>query len=582
MIKKLLPYIKGYKKEAIRSPLLILAETVCELFLPLLMAGIIDDGLNGDGGMPYIWKAGIAMLLISVVSLLCGVFAAKAAAVASQGFGKNLRGALFDKIQDFSFADIDRFSSASLITRLTNDVSAIQMSVAMGLRMLVRAPLLMITALVVCLVLNARLTLVLIVVVPLMSLAVFLLMRVCSKLFTAFQQKIDALNDAVQENLVAIRAVKAFVRADFEKQKFKKANDELRDAGLAAVMRIILLSPIMMLAMNTAILGVMWFGGGFVAHGEMLPGELYSFFSYIGQVLMSVLMVAFCLLQLTRSAACAKRVLEVLETVPDIADAPGCADTALPERLGGVEFRALSFKYRAGSGDDVLRGINLKIEPGQFVAVVGGTGTGKSTLVNLIPRFYDATEGSVLVDGLDVRDWPIEALRERIGMVLQNNVLFSGTVRENLLWGRADATEEEMIAAAKNAQAHDFILSLPEGYDTNLSQGGVNVSGGQKQRLCIARAMLRQPSILILDDSTSAVDSATEAKIRESFRENLKGVTVIIIAQRISSVRYADKIVVLDDDHIAAEGTHEELMASSQIYQEIYQSQQEGGLGNGV
>ena len=582
MTKKLFPYIKGFEKDAVKAPLFILIEAVCELFLPLLMANIIDVGINGDGGMSYIWKAGLGMLALSVISLYSGMTASKAAAVASQGFGRNLRGAMFDKIQDFSFADIDRFSSASLITRLTNDVNSIQMTVMMCLRMLVRAPVQLLSALVVCIFMNARLTLVIVVVIPVMCLLLWHIMRACEKLFTRFQQKIDALNDTVQENLVAIRVVKAFVRGDFERKKFKKSNDELRDAGLAAVMRVILISPIMMISMYAAILGVMWFGGGFVAKGELLPGELYAFFSYIVQVLMSVLMVGMCLLMLTRAVACARRVVEVLEAEPDISDSPESRSIELPESRGKVEFKNVSFKYSAtGTGDDVLHGIDLTVEPGQFVAVVGGTGTGKSTLVNLIPRFYDVTQGQVLVDGLDVRDYPLEELRNRIGMVLQTNVLFSGTVRDNLLWGRADATEEEIRQAAKNAQALDFIEAMPEGFDTWLDQGGVNVSGGQKQRLCIARAMLRHPAILILDDSTSAVDSATEAEIRRSFSENLKDTTVIIIAQRISSVRYADKIIVLDDDHIAAEGTHDELMETSDIYREIYQSQQEGAIDNG-
>ena len=582
MTKRLFRYIKGFEKEAIKAPLFILIEAVCELFLPLLMADIIDVGINGEGGMSYIWKAGLGMLVLSVLSLYSGMTAAKTAAVASQGFGRNLRGAMFDKIQNFSFADIDRFSSASLITRLTNDVNSIQMTVMMCLRMLVRAPVQLLSALVVCLVMNARLTLVVVVVIPVMCLLLWLIMRACERLFTRFQQKIDALNNTVQENLVAIRVVKAFVRGDFERKKFKKSNDELRDAGLAAVMRVILISPVMMLSMYAAILGVMWFGGGFVAKGELLPGELYAFFSYIVQVLMSVLMVGMCLLMLTRAVACAKRVLEVLDAEPDISDSPESHERELPESRGRVEFKNVSFKYSAaGTGDDVLHGIDLTVEPGQFVAIVGGTGTGKSTLVNLIPRFYDVTQGQVLVDGVDVRDYPLEELRSRIGMVLQTNVLFSGTVRDNLLWGRADATEEEIRRAAKDAQALDFIEAMPQGFDTWLEQGGVNVSGGQKQRLCIARAMLRHPAILILDDSTSAVDSATEAEIRRSFSENLKDTTVIIIAQRISSVRYADKIVVLDDDHIAAEGTHDELMETSDIYREIYQSQQEGAIDNG-
>lgn len=579
MIKKLFPYLREFKKDAILSPLLIILEAICELFLPLLMANIIDDGINGTGGMESIVRNGILMLVLSVISMLCGMRAAKHAAYASQGFGRNLRSALFRQVQRFSFSGIDRFSTASLITRITNDVSALQQTVALSLRILVRAPVQLLSALIVCLALNARLTLVLLVAIPVLILSAGLLMKVCRRLFKVFQEKIDGLNAAVQENLVSIRVVKAYVRAGHEEEKFAHANGELLSAGLSAVMRIVLMMPLMLVILNGATLGVFWFGGNMVVQGTMLTGELYSFYMYIAQVLMSVLMVAMCLLNLTRSAACAQRIDEVLEAKSDITDGPVPVEQ-LPAPAGKVEFKNVSFRYKAGSGDDVLKDINLTVEPGQFVAVIGATGTGKSTLVNLIPRFYDVSEGSVEVDGLDVREYPIEALRHRIGMVLQKNVLFTGTIRENLLWGDKNATEEQMIRAAKDAQAHDFIMSLPDGYDTMLEQGGVNVSGGQKQRLCIARAMLRHPSILILDDSTSAVDSTTEAEIRRSFRENLKDTTVIIIAQRISSVRYADKIVILEDDHIAAEGTHEELMESSPIYQEIYASQQEGGLSN--
>lgn len=580
MVKKLFPYLREFKKDAILSPLLIVLESICELFLPLLMARIIDDGINGTGGIESILRHGLLMLALSVVSMLCGMLAAKHAAYASQGFGRNLRSALFRQVQRFSFSGIDRFSTASLITRITNDVSALQQTVALSLRILVRAPVQLLSALIVCLTLNARLTLVLAVVIPILAASAGLLMKVCRRLFKIFQEKIDGLNAAVQENLVAVRVVKAYVRANHEENKFAKANGELLRAGLNATMRIILMMPLMTIILNGAALGVFWFGGNMVVRGTMLTGELYSFYMYIAQVLMSVLMVAMCLLNLTRASACAQRIDEILETKPDICDGT-TTKTDLPVPTGKVEFKNVSFRYKAGSGDDVLKNINLTAEAGQFVAIIGATGTGKSTLVNLIPRFYDVSEGSVEVDGLDVRDYPVESLRERIGMVLQKNVLFSGTIRENLLWGDKNATEEQMIRAAKDAQAHDFILSLPDGYDTMLEQGGVNLSGGQKQRLCIARAMLRHPSVLILDDSTSAVDSATEAEIRRSFHENLKDTTVIIIAQRISSVRYADKIVILEDDHIAAEGTHDVLLASSPIYQEIYASQQEGGLSHG-
>ncbi len=577
MIRKLLPFMREFKKDAILAPSLIVLECICELIMPLLMARIIDVGINGDGGLRVILLAGLELLLLSILAMYSGVESSRHSSYASQGFGRNLRQALFLRIQSFSFADIDRFSSGSLITRLTNDVTTLQMTIAISLRMLVRAPVQMLSALVVCLFLNARLTLVLAVILPLMVAVVLVVMRLSQKLFRIFQEKIDGLNSAVQENLIAIRVVKAFVRQQYERQKFKKANDELLHAGLRAITLVITIFPMMMVFLNTATLLVMWFGGKDVANGVMLTGELYSFISYIFQVMFSVLMVGFCLLQISRSAACAGRILEVLETESDIRD----GSAALPEKAGSVEFKNVSFRYGSGTGDDVLHGIDLSIRPGEFVAVIGGTGTGKSTLVNLIPRFYDVNEGQVLVDGLDVRDYPIEALRERIGMVLQKNVLFSGTIRENLLWGDTNATEEEMIQAAKDAQAHEFIMSFPEGYDTFLEQGGVNVSGGQKQRLCIARAMLRHPAILILDDSTSAVDTVTEAAIRQSFRENLKGTTVIIIAQRISSVRDADRIIILEDDHIAAEGSHEELLESSPIYQEIYQSQQEGVISHG-
>ena len=576
MIARLLKHIRGYGLPALLAPLFVIIEVICELILPRLMSGIIDKGINGGAGFGYILRSGGMMLVLAICSMLTGVFAAKFASAASQGFGANLRRHLFDKVQEFSFADIDRFSSASLITRLTNDVTAVQQMVGMGLRMLVRAPIMLVAALIVCFSINARLTLVFLAVIPVMGGGIAFLMITCHKLFRVFQEKIDGLNDSVQENLIAIRVVKAFVREQHEKEKFRRRNDELRDAAIHAVTRVVFMHPLMMISFNVATVLILWIGGRYVLNGQLLTGDLYSFITYIANVLMSVMMIAFTLLQVTRARACAERITEVLETVPDIRDNEDAANHVLPAPCGSVEFRDVSFRYVAGTGDDVLSHIDLSIAPGEFVAIVGGTGVGKSSLVNLIPRFYDVCGGQVLVDGQDVRDWPVTALRERIGMVLQNNVLFTGTIRDNLLWGNAEATEEELVAAAKSAQAYDFIMSFPEGFDTMLEQGGVNLSGGQKQRVCIARAMLRHPEILILDDSTSAVDSATEAAIRRSFREELKGTTVIIIAQRISSVRYADKIVILEDDHIAGIGTHDELLAGNAIYQEIYNSQQEG------
>lgn len=576
MLQIFLTHLQGYKKVAVRAPILMVLEVICELLLPLVMARIVDVAIP-SGNVTYIFQLGGAMLLLAGISMACGVLGSKYASYASQGFGGNLRQALFDKVQTFSFADIDRFSSASLITRMTNDVNAMTMMLAMGLRMLVRAPVMLVAALIISITLNAKLALVLAVVIPVMAVIIAFIMKVCTKLFEAMQKKIDSLNNTLQENLVAIRVVKAFVRAGYERTKFKKANDELMEAALNVGLKIIAIMPIMMLCMNGATIAVVFFGGRMVMEGSFLLGDLQAFINYIFQILMSVMMVAMSLLQLSRAQACAHRINEVLNTEPDIEDTAESQTAALPAPRGQVEFRDVSFKYVAtGTGDDVLSHISFTVKPGQFVAIVGGTGVGKSSLVNLIPRFYDVTGGAILVDGKDVRDYPLEELRARIGMVLQNNVLFSGTIRENLLWGRPDATEEEMIQAAKDAQAYDFIMALPNGFDTHMEQGGVNVSGGQKQRLCIARAMLRKPAILILDDSTSAVDSATEAAIRESFQKNLAGTTVIIIAQRISSVQYADEILVLDDDHIAGQGTHEELLASNPIYQEIYQSQQEG------
>ena len=553
MLSLFITHLQGYKRQAVRSPVFITLEVICELILPLIMAEIVDVAIPA-GDTAYIFRLGAVMLALSLLSMAFGVLSAKYATFASQGFGANLRQCLFDKVQEFSFADIDRFSSASLITRMTNDVNAMTMMLNMGLRMLVRAPVMLIAALGISISINPRLAVVLLVVIPLMILAIGILMKICTKLFEVMQTKIDGLNNTLQENLVAIRVVKAFVREDHERKKFQRSNDELMMAGLNVGMKVIAIMPIMMLAMNGATVAVLYLGGKMVMAEGFLLGDLQAFINYIFQILMSVMMVAMALLQLTRAQACAHRINEVLSAEPSVENKPQAQRPA----------------------QDELPAPRGRVEPGQFVAIVGGTGTGKSSLVNLIPRFYDVTGGAVLLDGLDVRDYPLEQLRDRIGMVLQNNVLFTGTIRENLLWGRPDATEEEMIQAAKDAQAYDFIMGLPDGFDTMLTQGGTNVSGGQKQRLCIARAMLRKPAVLILDDSTSAVDSATEAAIRQSFASNLKDTTVIIIAQRISSVQYADEVLILDDGRIAGRGTHEQLLAGNAIYQEIYQSQQEG------
>ena len=608
MIKRLIPYFEGYGKYALLAPLLVMLETICELLMPLQMARIIDVGIPSMD-MKVILTAGALMFLLAVIAMITGTYSSKAASYAAQGMGANLRRAQFDKIASFSFADIDRFSSASLITRLTNDLTNLQNTAVMCLRMIIRALTMVIAALILAFTLSPRLALIVCVVLPILAISVGALMYVCHSLFEKMQQSIDDMNEKVQENLVAIRVVKSYVRENYERKKFQAANDSFTKAGLNAVLRVVLMQPIMMIGISVTTVLVLYNGANIVLAGGMGVGDLQTIINYIFQILFSILMVAMALLQYVRAQASAERVFEVLDTESDIEDGPAVTAEAaallpadqraraelIPTPQGSVEFRNVSFKYLAtGTGEDVLKNISFEVKPGEFTAIVGGTGTGKSSLVNLIPRFYDVTGGEVLVDGMDVRDYPLEALRRRIGMVLQNNVLFSGTIRENLLWGIPEETqadrdemarrniswdelvEERMIQAAKDAQAYDFIMSFPDGFDTYLEQGGVNVSGGQKQRLCIARAMLKHPAILILDDSTSAVDTTTEGLIRESFSRNLKGTTVIIIAQRISSVQYADKIVVLDNGTIAGVGNHDELMKTNGIYQEIYASQQEG------
>ena len=578
MLRRTASYLKGYEKHAVAAPLYIIVETVCQLLIPLLMAYIIDEGIEMEN-MAAVYKYGAMMVLVAVIATFTGALSAKAAAAAGNGLGANLRRAEFEKISSFSFADIDKFSSSSLITRMTNDVTNIQNVAMVCLRILVRAVTMLVASIFLTLSISPKLALVVLVILPIMVAALLILMNICMPLFEKMQQALDRLNETVQENLIGVRVVKSYVRENRERDKFKEVNDNFTSTALRAMMRMVAMQPMMTICMAAATVLVLYNGGRMVLGGELDIAYLQTVVGYIMQILMSIMMVGMALLQYTRAQASARRVFEVIDAQPSIVDG---GEQNLPAPRGQVEFRDVSFRYQTeGTGEDVLHHVNLKIEPGQFVAIVGGTGTGKSSLVNLIPRFYDVHRGKILVDGLDVRDYPLDGLRGRIGMVLQNNVLFSGTIRENLLWGNENASEEDLVQAARDAQAYDFIMSFPDGFDTRLDQGGVNVSGGQKQRLCIARAMVRKPAVLILDDSTSAVDSATEGKIRESFRENLKDTTVIIIAQRISSVQYADKIVVLDDGAVTDTGAHDELMKSSKIYKEIYDSQQEGGCENG-
>ena len=578
MIRKLAPYTKGYRVWIFLGVLCSAGEAVLELLLPKAMSQIVDVGIaNGDKA--YILATGLKMILMALASLVMGVGAAALAAKAGMGFGANVRAAEYAQVQRFSFANIERFSTASLITRLTNDVSSVQMTLMMGMRMLVRAPVMLITALVMALTISLQLSQVFLVVLPLLLLLVAIVIRYVGPFFTALQKSTDDLNLVVQENLNAIRVVKSFVREDREQEKFTQRSEKLRQTAERAFSFVVLFVPLVTLIMGGTIMSIMWLGGHYVVGGTMLSGDLIAFFTYASEILMSLMMVAMVMMVLTRSIACGKRIVEVLEEQPEITDS--AADPALTVENGEVDFDHVYFKYRKDSDAWNLDDVCLHIESGMTVGILGGTGSAKSTLVSLIPRLYEATEGVVSVGGHDVREYTMEALRQGCAMVLQKNTLFSGTIRENLRWGREDATDQEMEEACRMACADEFISRMPDGYDTHIEQGGANVSGGQKQRLCIARAILRRPRVLILDDSTSAVDTATDAKIRSALRQALPGATKLIIAQRISSVMDADLIVVLDDGKISGAGTHDQLMASNHIYQEVYKSQQEGATIDG-
>ena len=572
MIKRIFSYCGEYKHYVFLSPLFVTLETAGELALPLLIAKIIDDGIMA-GNLSVVYRVGVYMLILALAAVFLGAGGAKFGSYGAIGIGANLRKAEFEKISRFSFGDIDHFSSASLITRLTNDITNIQNFTMMMIRMLFRTLTQIVVSLVVLFSMEWRLALILVAAIPVIGAAIGLLMFKCHPLFELMQNKIDAMNEKVQENLVGIRVVKSYVREDHERQKFQKANDEFTHAGLRAVLTIILQQPIMMMGITTVTALVLYFGGNMVLAGNLEVGTLSSIVTYIFNILISIMMLAMVLLQYVRASACGKRIFEVIDTEPSIQDGADPVSD-LPQPQGKVEFRNVRFKYStSGSGDDVLTNINFTAQPGQVLAVVGGTGVGKSSLVNLIPRFYDVTEGQVLLDGVDVRDYPVEELRHRIGMVLQNNVLFSGTIRENLLWGDPNATEEQIIQAAKDAQAYDFIMSFPYGFDTHLEQGGVNVSGGQKQRLSIARALARKPEILVFDDSFSALDYRTDAQLRAGLARELKDTTCLIVAQRIGTIRNADRIIVLDEGKMVGMGTHQELMQSCPVYQEIARSQ---------
>lgn len=572
-MKRYFKYIKPYLPYFIAGPFLMVVEILGEIMMPYLLALIINEGV-GERNIPYIVTVGIVMIAVALFMLLGGVGGAFFAAKASVNFATDLRSDVFAKVQKFSFANIDGFSTGSLVTRLTNDITQMQNMVNMCMRMMLRAPGMMIGAIIMAFMMNARLAVIILIVMPLLLLAILLVIRLAFPKFETLQKKLDKLNSTIQEALTNVRVIKSFVRGDYEEARFAKANEDLKETSMGAFKIVIATMPIMTLAMNITTLLVVWFGGKQIMAGEMPVGDLTSFISYIVQVLMSLMFLAMIFLQSSRTIASSKRICEVLDTVVDLTDEEAL-DKEKKVEQGRVEFCDVSFRYYKDSQEKVLDRISFSIEPGETVGIIGSTGCGKTTLVQMIPRLYDVDEGKVLVDGTDVRDYSLKNLREGVGMVLQKNVLFSGTIKENLQWGDEDATMEEIRAAAEFAQADSFVQSFPEGYDMELGQGGVNVSGGQKQRLCIARALLKKPKILILDDSTSAVDMATEAKIREAFATTLKDTTKIIIAQRITSVMEADKILVMDEGEIVGLGGHDALLAECETYQEIYASQME-------
>ena len=562
MLKKFLPFFRNYRLAALFGPILVIYEVVADIIMPFLMSKIVDVGIK-NGDVPYINQMGFWMIALALSALVCGVFCTRLAAIASQGAGAALRSSLFSKIQSFSFADMDKFSIPSLITRLTNDINNLQQSTMMGLRMLVRAPLMIILALFMALSVNGNLAIVFIVAIPILAVVLTTIMLKVHPRFMALQKRFDGLNTSIQENLISIKVVKSFVRTDFEKKKFKEANDGLMMAAIHAVKLIILNMPVMQLMMYATIIAILYFGGHMVSAGSLQTGQLISFISYVSQILMSLMMLSHLFIMFTRAKASGDRVLEILETEPSIADP---ADPLTEMADGSIEFRDVSFRYSADLVYDTLSHISFAVAPGETIGILGSTGSGKSSLVQLIPRLYDVTGGAVLVGGEDVRRYALGTLRDTVAMVLQKNTLFSGTVRENLRWGNTEATDEELVEACRSAEAWSFVSAMQGGLDAYLEQGGGNLSGGQKQRLCIARALLKKPKILILDDSTSAVDMATDARIQETFKTKLKGVTTLIIAQRIRSVAFADRIVVLDNGAVNAVGTHEELLKDNEIY----------------
>ena len=575
--RRLMSYLGPYRRDMFIGALLVLVETVFELVIPLFMAGLIDVGVQ-NRDLDYILYKGVQMGVCAVLALITGLLYARFAARAAYGWGARIREAQYEKVQQFAFSNLDRFESSSLVTRMTTDVTVLQNAINGGLRPLVRSPVMLVMGLGLSFWMNARLALVFVVCAPVLACTLFLVVRKVAPMYSRLQAAVDGLNNVVQESLTAIRAVKAFVRGEYEETQFDRVNTELMETSQRTFHFAVLNLPAFQSTMYTAVVLILWFGGGMILQNRLQVGELTGFLSYVLQVMNSFMMISNVFLLLTRALASAHRVAEVLDETPALTSPAGAVETVAD---GSVDFENVSFKYHADAREYALAGVDLHIAAGQTVGILGGTGSAKTTLVQLIPRLYDATEGTVKVGGRDVRRYDLAVLRDAVGIVLQKNVLFSGTVRENLQWGDKNADDESIWEACRAACADEFLQRMPGGLDADLGQGGVNVSGGQKQRLCIARALLKKPKILIFDDSTSAVDTATEAKIRTALAA-LSGVTKIIIAQRVTSVMHADLIVILEDGRIHAAGTHSQLLASDPIYQEIYASQTKGGSADGT
>jgi len=572
-MRKYFPFFSNYKRALILAPALAIIDVICEIVQPALMSDIVDKGIQ-QKNLLYILHTGGFMVVLSLLAIAANIGNIYFSSHASVGFAAELRKGIFNKIQEFSFSNLDKFSSASLVTRITNDVNILQEVIMMSLRLLIRGPLMLLFAVVIAVKINAGLATIIAIAIPVLSVCIFFILRKGLPFFEKMQKKLDVLNAVVQENLTNIRVVKSFVREDFEINKFGSSNDNLRAISIKASGMVVLILPVMQLVMNVSIVAIVWFGGNKMISGNFQVGQLMSFITYITQILMSLMMLSMTIMTFSRSRASSERLLEVLNTKVDIVDSVIAEENNFPLKKGKVEFENVFFKYHPDGDEYVLKNINLLVLPGQTIAIIGATGSSKSTLVELIPRLYDVSKGRIMVDDIDIRDYKMKILRKGVNLVLQKNNLFSGTIKENIKWGKPEASEEEVIAASKDAQAYDFIMSFTNRYETILGQNGVNLSGGQKQRICLARAILGKPAILILDDSTSAVDTETDARIRASFKKHLPETTTFIIAQRVSSIQTADHIIILDNGEIIATGNHAELLQKSPVYQEIYNSQQ--------